>query len=391
MAADWPQFLGPSRNGVSLETGLLASWSKEGPPLLWEKPVGAGFSGPAVAGDRLILFHRVQDDEVVECLDAPTGKPRWKFSYATQYRDDFGMDEGPRATPLIAGKRVYTLDADGDLHCLDFDTGKKILQRSVNSEFSVRKGYFGVGTSPLLEGDLLCLNVGGKGAGIVAFNKDTGQILWKTTDHEASYSSPVAATLAGKRQLIFFTREGIVFLDPATGAVQFTKHWRARISASVNAATPVVAGDYVFFSACYSTGAILLHAAKDGFEEVWKSDEVMSNHYNTCIAYQDHLYGFDGRQEGGAHLRCIELKTGKICWTCEESGCGSMILADGRLIILTEKGELVLVEATPSAYKELARAPLLTRDCRSQIALANGRLYARDAKRMVRWNIKARP
>jgi outer membrane protein assembly factor BamB len=389
MAADWPQFLGPNRNGISTETGLLRTWPKKGPPLLWEKPVGAGFSGPAIAGDRLILFHRVDNDEVVECLDAGTGKERWKFAYRTQYQDEFGMDEGPRATPLIAGQRLYTLGAEGELHCLDLETGMKIWQRSVNTDFAVRKGFFGVGTSPLLDGNLLCVNVGGKGAGIVAFNKDSGETVWKATDHEASYSSPVAATLAGQRRLIFFTREGIVFLNPASGTVEYSKHWRARLSASVNAASPVVVGDDVFFSACYGTGAILLHVGKDGVEEVWKGDEIMSNHYGTCIAHEGHLYGFDGRQEGGAHLRCIELKTGKICWTSEDAACGSMILAEGRLIILTEKGELVLADATPEAYKERARAPLLTRDCRGQIALANGRLYARDPKRLGCWNLKA--
>jgi outer membrane protein assembly factor BamB len=245
-----------------------------------------------------------------------------------------------------------------------------------------------VATSPLLESNLLLLNVGGKQAGIVAFDKDTGKEVWRATDHGASYSSPVAATLNGKRRIVFFTREGIVLLDPRTGEVTYSKRWRARMQASVNAASPVITDDLVFLSACYGTGAIVLRVGSNQIEELWKSDEVMSNHYNTCIQSKGYLYGFDGRQEEGARLRCIELKTGKVRWTDTHRGCGSMILAEGNLIILNEHGQLVLVEATPDSYKEKARAQALTGPCRSPIALADGLLYARDAKKLVCWSLK---
>ncbi len=387
-AADWPQFLGPERNGVSRETGLLTSWPQQGPPVLWKTEIGAGFSGPVVAGDRLILFHRIGDDEVVACLKALTGKEQWKFAYPTRYRDDFGFDEGPRSTPTIAGGHVYTLGADGRLHCLELATGKKVWEHSINEEYQVRKGYFGVGTSPLIEGDVVLVNVGGKQAGIVAFDKNTGREVWKATNHEASYSSPVAATLDGIRQASFFTREGIVLLDPRNGDVRFTKRWRARINASVNAATPLVLDGHVFFSASYDTGAVLLRVRKDGVEEVWQNKDSMSNHYNTCLPDGDYLYGFDGRQEEGAKLRCIEWKTGKVRWTCEKTGCGSMVLAEGHLIILDEHGELRLVQATPEAYSEKAHATVLTKPCRSQIALANGLLYARDTKTLICWKLQ---
>jgi outer membrane protein assembly factor BamB len=388
LAADWPQFLGPDRDGVSPETGLLETWPQTGPPILWQRPVGSGFSGPVVAGGRLILMHRLGDKEIVGCLDAATGKDQWQFAYPTSFRDDFGMDEGPRSTPLIAGNHVYTLGAEGRLHCLDLPSGKKIWERSLNAEYQVPKGFFGVATSPLVEGNLLLLNVGGKGAGIVAFDKDTGKEVWRATNHEASYSSPVAATLNGKRQIVFFTREGIVLLDPRTGTINYSKHWRARIQASVNAATPLVTGDLIFISACYVTGAILLQVGTDQIEELWKSDEVMSNHYNTCVQSKGFLYGFHGRQEEGAKLRCVELKTGKVQWTDDHAGCGSMILAENRLIILNEHGELILVEATPVSYKEKARAQVLTAPCRSPLALANGLLYGRDSKKLVCWNLK---
>jgi outer membrane protein assembly factor BamB len=388
LAADWPQFLGPDRDGVSSKTGLVETWPQTGPPLVWQRPVGSGFSGPVVAGRRLILLHRLGDKEIVACLDAATGKDQWQFAYPSSYRDDFGMDEGPRSTPLIAGNHVYTLGAEGHLHCLDLASGKKVWERSLNAEYQVPKGFFGVATSPLVEGNLLLLNVGGKGAGIVAFDKDTGKEVWRATNHEASYSSPVAATLNGKRQVLFFTREGIVLLDPRTGAINYSKHWRARIHASVNAATPLVTGDLIFVSACYGTGAIVLHVGTNRVEELWKSDDVMSNHYNTCVQSKGFLYGFHGRQEEGAKLRCVELKTGKVQWTDDHAGCGSMIWADGNLIILNEHGELILVEATPVSYKEKARAQVLTAPCRSPIALANGLLYGRDSKRLMCWNLK---
>jgi outer membrane protein assembly factor BamB len=385
LADDWPQLFGPSRNGVSPETGLLEGWPKEGPPLLWQRALGAGYSGPVVASDRLIAFHRLGDQEVVECLDGATGEPRWKSAYATAYQDDLGKGDGPRATPLIAGRQVYTLGAEGKLHCLELATGKKLWDRDLNTDYQVRKGFFGVGTTPLLEGRWLLINVGGPGAGIVALDPDSGKEIWRATGHEASYSSPVAATLAGRRLAIFFTRKGIVFLDPETGAVRYSKHFRSRGNASVNAASPVVAGDYVFFSACYGTGAILLKAKSEGFQEVWKNTESMLNHYNTCIAHDGYLYGFDGRQEEGAHLRCIELKTGAVAWTAPYAACGSMILAEGKLVIVNEHGELLLVEATPAAYREKARAAVLGKPCRSPIALANGRFYARDPDKLLCW------
>jgi outer membrane protein assembly factor BamB len=386
--ADWAQFLGPTRNGVSTEKGLARSWPEDGPPVLWEKKIGSGFSGPAVAGDRLILFHRVDDKEVVQCVDAATGKERWKFAYDTGYKDLLRFDDGPRATPLIAGKHVYTLGAEGKLHCLELASGKKVWDRALNDDYQVKKGYFGVGTSPVLEGDLLLINVGGKDAGIVALNKDTGKEAWKATKDEASYSSPVVATIDGARHALFFTRAGIVSLDPANGKVRFSKRFRSRIEESVNAATPVVVGSEVFYSACYDTGAMLLTARKDGFDEVWKSDKAMLNHYGTCIYHKGYLYGFHDRQERGADLRCIEWKTGKVKWTKQRFGCGSMILADGNLIILTEKGELVLAAANPDEYKEKSRAAVLGNPCRAQIGLANGRLYARDPKKLVCWNLR---
>jgi outer membrane protein assembly factor BamB len=389
-AEDWPQFLGLMRNGASSEPGLKLQWPPEGPSRLWEKKVGEGFSGPVVADERLILFHRVGDEEVVECLDAASGKERWRFAYLTQYEDALGKGNGPRATPTIAGKHVITIGAEGTLHCLDLESGKKRWSRSILKDYAVPPSYFGVGSSPLVEGDRVLVNVGAKNAGIVAFALDDGREVWKSTSDGASYASPVACTIDGTRHALFFTREGVVLLDPAKGSERFRLRWRARYDTSVNAATPLVIGDQAFISASYETGALVLKLKKDGADVVWKNEELMSNHYNTCVHHEGHLYGFDGRQEAGAAFRCVNLKEQKIAWTRPRFGCGAMVLAQDHLIVLTEKGDLVLVEATPMAYREKARVHLFDAlPCRAQPALANGRLYLRDQAKLVCLGLKA--
>jgi outer membrane protein assembly factor BamB len=386
-AADWPQLFGPERNGVSTETGLLQAWPKDGPARAWSKKIGVGYSGPVVAGERVIVFYRDGDNEVVECLETAGGESKWRTPYACKYSDNFGKGDGPRATPVIDGKLVFTLGADGTLQCLELETGKRKWSREINTDFGVRNGFFGVATSPLVEGDLLLVNVGGRGSGVVAFNKENGKVAWQATDQGASYSSPVAATIDGTRHVFFFTRQGILSLDPKTGGVRFTQKWRAKIDASVNAAVPLVIDGHVLYSSSYNTGAILLKVRKDSAEEIWKSDEALSSHYSSSVRLGDYVYGFDGRQEEGARLRCIEWKTGKVAWSKERFGCGTIILADGNLIILDELGELVLVEATPKEYREKARARILNRT-RAPIALADGKLYARDDERVICLKLK---
>lgn len=388
-ADDWPQFLGPQRNGISAEKNLAASWPKGGPPILWQRDVGEGFSGPVIAGDRLILFHRVGDNEVVECRHATTGKPLWKFAYATSYSDALGKGDGPRATPTIVGNRVIALGAEGMLSCLDLDKGTKVWSRALLKDYKVPPSYFGVGTSPVVAENLVLVNVGAKTAGIVAFALDDGSVAWQATDDGPSYASPVIATVGKQRVAVFFTRQGADLLDVKTGAVRFRQKWRANYDASVNAATPLVIGDRLFFSTCYETGALLLRLKADGSaEEVWQGEDVMDNHYNTAIYHDGYLYGFHGRHEKGPDFRCVNLATKKIAWDQKRFGCATMVFADGRLIVLTEAGDLVLVEATPQAYRELARAHVFNAGpCRAQIALANGKLYARDQKKLVCFNV----
>jgi outer membrane protein assembly factor BamB len=385
LAADWPQFQGPTRNGISTEKGLVATWPKKGPPILWEREVGDGFSAPVVVGESLILYHAVQGEDLVECLDAATGKPRWKDGHKSGYRDDYGKGDGPRTTPLAADGKVCTLGPLGRLTCHDLATGKKLWHRDLLEDFQATKGFFGVGAGLLADGGVLIVNIGGKpGAGIVGLDLATGKDVWKATDHEGSYSAPIAATIDGVRHGLFFTREGLVSLDPKSGEVRFSRRWRSRMNASVNAATPVVSGGLVFLTASYGTGALLAKVKKDGVEEVWKSDEVLSSQYNTPVLVNGHLYGIDGRADvGAARLVCVEFRTGKLKWAEERFGCASIVSADGKLIALADNGDLVMFEPTPEAYREKARASVLAAPVRMEMALANGRLYARDGKRLV--------
>jgi len=387
LATDWPQFLGPTRNGVYPGNDLAETWPAEGPPVVWRKSIGQGFSGPVVAHQKLILFHRVNDRETVECHDAKTGKQLWLFDYPTAYRDDFGFDEGPRATPSIADGRVYTFGAEGMLHCLDFQTGKDLWSVNAKSQFDAPKGFFGIACSPLVEGGAVLLNIGGKdGAGIVAFDKTTGKVLWRASRDEASYSSPTAATIDGKRRALFFTRKGLTALDPASGKIEFEYPWHPSEFASVSTATPLVIDDMIFLSACYGTGAILLRDKNDSVEKVWSSQDVLSNHYATSVYHDGFLYGIDGRADPGYQpgpsLRCVELKTGKIRWKNDSLGAASVTLAGDQLLLLTEKGELIRARATPAEFKINARAQILPFQVRAFPALADGFLYARSKDKL---------
>ena len=377
--ADWPHFLGPNRDGVYHGPPVADSWADADLPLVWSRPVGRGFSGPVVARGKLVLFHRVGDREVVDCLVAETGDRRWRFEYPTGYRDDFGFDNGPRATPAISGQRVYTFGAEGKLSCLDLETGKRIWMVDTHRLFKVRKGYFGAASSPLVDGPRVLLNVGGREeTGLVAFDGANGKVLWTASSDAASYSSPTLATIGGRRQALFLTRNGLVAVDPRTGSILLQFDWRARIRASVNAATPLVIGNLVFLSTSYRTGAVVLRVRGTQLAKIWSSDDSLSNHYATSVYREGHLYGFHGRQEYGTSLRCIELGTGKVRWSQDRMGAGTVTRVGNRLLVLTEKGELVLVAAKARSFRRLASSPILTATVRAYPAVARGRLYARN-------------
>ncbi len=341
-----------------------------------------------VADGKLIVFHRQDARELVEAWNAETGAKVWTYSYPTGYRDDFGFDEGPRSAPTVDGGRVYTFGADGQLHCVNLADGKKIWSEDTHSKFKVRKGYFGAAGAPLVDEARVLMNIGGPDAGIVAFDRNNGKVLWTATGDPAGYSSPVLATLAGMKRALFLTRTGLVDLDPVSGKVRHSMRWRSISDASVNAATPLVAGDVLFLSSSYGTGAIALEATAGAYRKLWSSDDVLSNHYATSVIRDGYLYGFHGRQEQGQELHCAELRTGKVRWSIDGLRAGSVTLAGEHLLVLRENGELIVGTADPKAFRVLSKHQLLDGTVRAYPAWAGGRLYLRNENTVACYRLR---
>ncbi len=394
LRADWPQFLGPSRDGTAAGENIEDNWGGSGPPVIWRYAVGHGLSGPVVSAGRVVISYRRGPEEIIDLLDSSSGKRIWSVGAPSSYRDSFGADDdGPRATPTIANGRVFSLGAEGQVLALDFESGKKIWGLDSRQAFNAPLGYFGFACSPIVEGNSVLLNIGGSnGAGIIALDVSSGKLLWKATDDEASYSSPVVANLGKSRGVLFFTRSGLRALDPATGSVRASFPWRARIAASVNAATPIVAKEQVFITASYGTGAALLNFEEGTLRPAWTSDDAISAHYATPVLRNGFLYGLDGRVDSGSpSLKCIELATGKTRWSRKGFGGGSLLLAGERILILTETGELASVKASPDAFEEIARAKVMAGAVRAHPALVAGRLYARNANELVVLDLSKKP
>ena len=388
-AGEWPGFLGPERNGAVPGETVSDSFPPGGPARLWERPVGSGFSGPIALVDRVILHHRIGGEEVIWSLDPASGRTQWSHSTPTDYRDDYGFDNGPRATPTAYRGRLYTHGVQGLLTCLDVQTGRRIWQVDTRKSFGAPKGFFGSGTSPLVEGELVILNVGSPlRGGIIAMDRMTGAVRWKVSGDEVSYASPVAATIAGRRQAIFFDREGMKAVDLRAGILRSSWPWRPRAHLSVNAASPLVRGDQVFLTTSYGTGAILLDLSGPGPRVLWSGDSSLSCHYATPVRYQDHLYGFHGRQERGAVLRCVSWEDGTVRWSRNAVRNGTVLLVGDRLLILQENGELILADADPEAYRERARSQILPFGVRAHPAFADGVLHARGPKTLAAWRLR---
>jgi len=369
-------------------------------------------------------------EEIVECVDATRGAPLWKHAYATHFEDPYGYNNGPRSTPLLTATRCYTFGAEGRLVCLDLATGNLIWERDTAKEWEVPPAFFGVGSSPVMAENRLLVQVGGQpNAGLVALDPEKGTTLWESVgetnwtgvpmtgwpgeapavwkrwEKQASYATPVLAQMHGRPIAFCLTRQGLVALDPATGKVGFSRWFRARVDESVNAANPVVVDDLVFFSgAYYKVGSVLLRVKPDrrSFDEVW-SGTSFEAHWSTPIYHQGFLYGFSGRNEPDARFRCVEFKTGKLKWERDERwrphstptpnvyGRGSLILADGRLIVLGEGGLLGLFRLNPEAPEELARfqVPGLHHPVWAAPVLARKRLYIRSEDRLVCLDFRA--
>ena len=400
---DWPCLLGPTHKEVCSETDLLKHFPASGPPLVWEIAKGEGYGCPAIAGDRLVLFHRVKDEEVLDCLNAETGARFWRFAYPTQYSDDYGYCNGPRSSPAIGGDAVYAIGAEGKLHCLDLNSGRLRWQHDLTAEYHLKKGFFGFGSSPLVDAERIIVNVGAEhGPCVVAFDGHSGNVLWKAGDQwGSSYATPVSATIHGKPRVLVFAggksnppSGGLLCIDPANGQIDFSFPWRGTRRESVNASSPVAINNQVFIGECYGSGGILLNI-DDAFKPstVWTNPN-FGTHFMSAVERDGYLYGVDGHGPEDAFLVCVELKSGKELWRKQPEwnetlqtpdgartiGTGTyrcwLMPADGHYLVLGEFGHLLWMDLSPTGYTELSRAWLFAaEETWTPPAISRGLLY----------------
>ena len=388
VGAEWPQWQGPTRDNISQETGWLKNWPEGGPDIVWRIPIGEGYSGISIVDGRIYTMHSEGEDEFAVCLDASDGAEIWRSRTDDNYQS--GEGSGPRSTPAVDGDAVYVLSAKGKLYCLDASNGEKVWGHDFVTEFESGMPGFGFSTSPIIEGDSLLIEAGGKnGKSIVAFDKGTGAILWTSHTDGAGYSSPIVIDSNGVRQAIFLTGKSLVSVSPADGTI-YWKHVPWPTGNDINAAVPILLpGDRIFVSAAYDKGSVLLQMKSDGdemsVEEVWRSHDVMENWMSSSVLLGEYLYGFD---EG--ILKCIEASTGEQKWAHRGFDRGTLLLADGHLIILGEGGNLGIAEANPSEYKGVAETQLLEGRCFTPPTFLGGKLYLRNQKELVCVDLSAK-
>ncbi|MCS6851343.1 MAG: PQQ-like beta-propeller repeat protein [Gemmataceae bacterium] len=386
LAADWPQWLGPARDGSTVEK--VVPWTAP-PKVAWRLPVGEGHSSPVVADGRVIVHVKVLDKDAEEVLavDAGTGTVQWRVAYPRgSFTSIFG--NGPRSTPIISGRRVYTLGVTGILTCLDVTDGKQLWQVDTAKEFKPPSLTFGVSSSPLIEGNLLLVNVGAKGASVVAFDKDQGSVVWKAGDDPASYSSPIAFGEGDRRQVVFLTQKGLLALKPADGSILWQFPFVDLLSES--SSTPVRINDFLVASSVTRGSVALNLTEQDGKPKVaekWTAP-TLTCYFSTPVAVgKDQLYMVTGTviPPPSATLRCVDPQTGKELWNKPRIGryhAAMLRTADYRLLLLDDDGQLVLIDPDPKGYRELARAKICGKTW-AHPALANGRLFVRDDRELI--------
>lgn len=388
-AQDWPQFLGPNRNGISAETGLIEAWPTDGLDEVWRVSAGGiGMSGVAVSRGRALTMIQAKGQQHVLCLDARNGKEIWRAPIAEEYLNAQG--DGPRATPTIAGDQVFAYVGQGILVALGFEDGKILWTRDCVQELGGEPAEYGMACSPLLVGNQVVVTVGAPKATVAAYDAASGAPVWQTGEGEApGYSSPALLEVGGQKQIVAFTGEAVHGLSPADGKLLWSYPFETDYAC--NTASPTAIDGHVFISAGENHGSVLLKLAQraDGFEatEVWSSfgpESVLRNEWQTSVLIDGHLYGFDN--VGGAgpvtHLTCVNASTGERVWQEVRFGKGNLIAADGKLLISTMKGELVLVDASPKAFREIGRRKILG-PTRQAPALSSGLVYLRDDEEIV--------
>ena len=383
-AADWPQWRGPNRDGISKETGLLDSWPAGGPHLFWKtQGLGEGYSSFAVVGDRLYTQGQQGNQEFVIAFDTRTGKQLWKTPSGRAYHESRG--HGPRGTPTIDGNRLYALAADGTLVCLDTATGERIWGMNIVERFGGHVPTWGISESPLLDGDRVIVTPGGPGASVVALDKIKGNLLWKSQSDPAGYSSPISFDASGSRKVVVFTARGAMGLDLTNGDLQWRYDKVANRTANI--ATPIVHDGFDFLSSDYGTGCALLKLTQGG--RVGGASEIyfnrdMRNHYSTSVLIGDTVYGFSS-----GILTAMKFLTGEVAWRNRSVGKGSVTYAEGRLYALSEEGVMGLIDATPEGYTERSRFEIHRGSFPTWTppVIANGKLYLREQDNLYCYDI----
>ena len=377
---DWYRWRGPDLNGISRETGWLATWPKEGPKPLWKAAVGQGYSSMSVSRGRLYTMGVVggaaeikQGQETVWCLDAETGAVLWKRSYPYAFEPKY-YDGGSSATPTVDGNRVFTLGQNGTLNCFDDARGDIVWTKHLPKDLGCSVGTWGFASSPLVQDKLLILNAGSAGT---ALDKTTGKVVWATGPAAHGYSSAVPFTMHGRRGVALFAARAVVGVDLENGRELWRHPWKTDYD--VNAADPIIVGDQVFISSGYQRGAALLRITDGRAAVLWEHKD-MRNHVNSCVLLEGHLYGPDDDVDRAPYLRCLEFKTGQSRWIFKDFPCSAVMAAEGKLIVQGARGELMVAEARPDTCRVLSKAQVLGGRCWTTPVLSNGRLYARNAK-----------
>ena len=381
---DWPQILGPNRNGIAQDQQLAEKWAGGKPKKVWESPIGSGFAGVAVANNQVVLFHREKSNDQLSSFTADSGKPLWTTSFPANFQPQIVEDDGPRAVPTIDQGNVYAYSATGKLYCVDLKTGEKRWERATHEDFGANGGYFGAGSSPLVDEKQVIVIVGGdkKGAGVVAFDSDSGKTVWSAVNDQASYSAPVITTIDNTRHLLCITRLNFVSLDPSSGKERFRTPFGQR-GPTVNGALPVISGGNVLLTASYGIGAQWLAISPEKVDIVW-NEEILAGQYATPILHEGAIYAVDGRQDGGPiALKCFDPVTRKLFWSESLPEYATLIGADGKLLVMQTNGTLKLVSLTRSRFQQLGSASLVSGKTRALPALAQGRIYIRNEKTLA--------
>ena len=385
--AAWTDYRGPNRDGVYTASAIRTDWPSGGLPEIWRQTVGGGYASVVVADGKVFTIEQRREEEVVAAYDFNSGKELWTNSWKAQFEESMG-GPGPRATPTWHEGRIYALGGTGELRALDAASGKLIWGKNILADNGASNLTWAMSGAPLVVDDkLIVLPGGSSGKSIVAYNKDTGEPVWKSLNDSQAYTSPMLVTIAGKRQIVLISAARLLGVDPADGSLLWDYPWKTSYDA--NCAQPLIVDEeHVFVSSGYGTGAALVKIVRegDGFraEEVWKNN-TMKNKFNSSVLHNGYVYGLD---EG--ILTCLDVKTGERKWKDGRYGYGQVLLAGDHLILTSDKGEVALVKATPDGYNEVARFEALKGQTWNYPAIAGGRLLVRNSNEMAAYDISAK-